>query len=102
MKNAYLKNLSSLLAKDGVEPENIELVLSWANYQPLHLSGNLNRVTFEKIMENDSSRLISFIFMNQKFPGNHFDNSMRNIIALLKNDDKTCINYGIYYISWLI
>lgn len=59
MKKAYLKNLSGLLAKDGVEPENIELVLSWANYQPLHLSGNLNRVTFEKIMENDSSRLIS-------------------------------------------
>ena len=87
MKNAYLKNLSGLLAKDGVGPENIELVLSW------------NRVAFEKIMENDSSRLISFIFMNQKFPGNHFDNSMRNIIALLKNDDKTCINYGIYYIS---
>lgn len=58
MKKAYLKNLSGLLAKDGVKPENIELVLSWANYQPLHLSGNLNRVTFEKIMENDSSRLI--------------------------------------------
>ena len=34
MKKAYLKNLSGLLAKDGVEPENIELVLSWANYQP--------------------------------------------------------------------
>lgn len=48
MKNAYLKNLSGLLAKDGVGPENIELVLSWANYQPLHLSGNLNRVAFEK------------------------------------------------------
>ena len=31
MKNAYLKNLSGLLAKDGVGPENIELVLSWAN-----------------------------------------------------------------------
>lgn len=99
MTKAYLKNLSCLLAKDGVGPENTELVLSWTNYQPLHLSGNLNRAAFEKIMENDSSRLISFIFMNQKLPGNCFDNSMRNIIALLRNDDKTCINYGIYYIS---
>lgn len=48
MTKAYLKNLSGLLVKDGVGPENIELVLSWANYQPLHLSGNLSRVTFEK------------------------------------------------------
>lgn len=99
MKNAYLKNLSGLLAKDGVGPENTELVLSWTNYQPLHLSGNLNRAAFDKIMENDSSRLISFIFMNQKLPGNRFDNSMRNIIVLLKNDDITCVNYGIYYVS---
>lgn len=99
MTKAYLKNLSCLLAKDGVGPENTELVLSWTNYQPLHLSGNLNRVTFEKIMENDSSRLISFIFMNQKLPGNCFDTSMRNIIVLLKNDDITCVNYGIYYVS---
>lgn len=99
MKKAYLKNLSGLLAKDGVGPENTELVLSWTtNYQPLHLSGSLNRVAFEKIIENDSSRLISFIFMNQILPGNRFDNSMRNIIALLRNDDNTCIKYGIYYI----
>lgn len=51
MKKAYLKNLSGLLAKDGVEPENIELVLSWANYQAVIWTESLLKKSWRTILQ---------------------------------------------------